>query len=587
MPAQGSESSSSRPRFKVGVNRSAALNLVDLNEEHFGRLIFIRDVISNLGVERGPRSRVEQAARILGASPATVYRLLGRFKADGTLEAIPTRLSSGGQGKPRISPEAEELIQATLKRFLRSKRGQPVAQFISLVEEKALELRIVLPCNRTIRRRFEALSARRKTAHWQGSARAGELHNLQKGSTPPTSRLLERVQADHTRGDVWLVSEDDGTPLGRPWVTLVIDELSRVILAIKVTFAEPSSEELAAVLAIAVLPKGRWLDDYDCADVGWPYCGLPGCVYTDGGSDFSAHAARRALQVWNVRWEFRKQPHQGGIIESLIGHAMKKTRLLPGNTAFSKAKRHEDRIDPSKTATMTIREYTRELIEYFGNVYHHTIHPALGMTPHDAWNLACLTGGEPAKVSNPSKFYVDMLPPVFPSLQKYGLRNDFLEYRAPELQHLLNHIKGSKIELKIDPADVTRAFARSPLTGEYIELASEPIGLAGVTRDEWKFHQARCRDAANGQRIGRASIIFSIRTGRLKADEARFQGVETSSRQPKLSRAAKRAIAKREQIKRQVGLILPEKRAPKPTISAAPSTSARDLAPFPTQPLEA
>lgn len=527
--------------FSASDNSKSHLDLTKLSNEEYGALVLQRDVIN--GLLAGERSRLaaEAAARLTGRSTATIYRQRKRYIAQRNLLAFVKPKPTGGRGRSRLDPAHEEIIAQELKRFLRRCRGQEVEIFVKAVLARFREDESK-PSARTIRRRFEAISERQKVAHWEGHGKASEQHNLQKGSTPKCSRPLERIQIDATRSDIWLASAEDGTPLGRPWVTLAIDEFSRVVLAVFVTFNAPSSDELAAVMALAALPKERWLTEYGCEDIDWPFYGVPLVAFTDRGVDFTAHAAGRGLESWGGRWEHRAQPHHGGIIERLIGTAMMQTRLLEGNTRFSKAKRHEDRVDPSKTAKLTRREYTRALIEFFGREYHHRVHPELGMSPHDMWHLGCLKAGEPTKVSDPFAFYLDFLPTVTPTVQKYGVRASFLEYRAPELQKILNAAKSLRVDVKIDPADVTRAFIKHPITGVYFEARSEPICVTSVTREEWEHHRRKCLKAAHGRKISRAVVEFSLRTGRLSLDEAKRQRQQNELKRtaPKSLRAAQR-----------------------------------------------
>jgi hypothetical protein len=68
-------------------------------------------------------------------------------------------------------------------------------------------------------------------------------------------RPWERAHLDHTQIDLWLVDSETGLPLGRPWLTLLIDAYSRRVLAFWLTFDEPSYRSLMMVLRRCV---ERW-----------------------------------------------------------------------------------------------------------------------------------------------------------------------------------------------------------------------------------------------------------------------------------------------------------------------------------------
>lgn len=521
---------------------TSAIDIGSLSEEELRTLLNRREAIE--AYQRAPKSKANavKAARLIDMSVSQFYRILDEHKRLGNLGALLPKRSDGGAGKARIDPRVEVFIQRALVSFLRNKPGHDIDEFVddAITALKKAKLPQEHWCSRrTIRRRFESLPEKQKVAHWEGRATARDQFRLKAGSTPDCLYPLQRVQIDHTLADIWLTCETDGTVIGRPWVTMAIDEFSRSILAIWVTFRHPNVEELAAAITLAAMPKDRWLRQYGMEHIDWPMSGLTSGFYSDWAKEFQHTAANTALLAWGGKWEFRTATHYGGIIESLVKTAMSQTRRLEGNTIRSNTERTADTINPAMTAKLTRADFTAELIKYFGETYHHRVHPATGMRPIDKWNLGCLQNGDPPKLGDASQFYVDMLPTIKPSLQKYGFREAYLEYRHPDLAELLAHAKSVRFDLKIAPADVTRAFVRHPIKKIYLELHSDPLDVAQpVTRDEWLFHKKKCREAAGRyDPICRRTIVHSINTGRLLADEAAYHGVAGSKPGPSRNHA--------------------------------------------------
>jgi putative transposase len=56
-----------------------------------------------------------------------------------------------------------------------------------------------------------------------------------------------------------VVSELDRKPIGRPWLTLVIDVASRMIAGFHLSLDSPSSASVALAISHAVLPKQKFL----------------------------------------------------------------------------------------------------------------------------------------------------------------------------------------------------------------------------------------------------------------------------------------------------------------------------------------
>jgi putative transposase len=82
-------------------------------------------------------------------------------------------------------------------------------------------------------------------------------------------------RVDHAQLDIKLVREDGS--VGMPWLTVVIDDYSRVVAGYYPGFEPPSS--LRTTLA---LRQGIWRN----GDPHWEICGIPDVLYTDTGSDF-------------------------------------------------------------------------------------------------------------------------------------------------------------------------------------------------------------------------------------------------------------------------------------------------------------
>ncbi len=73
----------------------------------------------------------------------------------------------------------------------------------------------------------------------ESNAARGKFKAIKKGLTP--KRPLELAQIDHTLADIVIVDEIERRTIGRPWLTLVIDVATRLILGFHLTLDAPSS----------------------------------------------------------------------------------------------------------------------------------------------------------------------------------------------------------------------------------------------------------------------------------------------------------------------------------------------------------
>jgi putative transposase len=85
------------------------------------------------------------------------------------------------------------------------------------------------------------------------------------------------------------VDEIERLPVGRPWLTVVIDVATRMIAGFHLSFEHPSSTSVALAISHAVLPKETYLRNLG-VDADWPVKGLPAMVHLDNAEEFHASA---------------------------------------------------------------------------------------------------------------------------------------------------------------------------------------------------------------------------------------------------------------------------------------------------------
>ena len=137
-----------------------------------------------------------------------------------------------------------------------------------------------------------------------------------------------------------LVSERERRALGRTWLTLATDVVTRVVAGFHLSLKAPSSLSIAMVLNHGVLPKDGYLRERGIHLI-WPVAGLPERLHLDNALDnakeLRGKALVRGVSQYGVELVYRPPaaPHWGAHIERLIGTTMGALTILPGATGRS------------------------------------------------------------------------------------------------------------------------------------------------------------------------------------------------------------------------------------------------------------
>ena len=156
------------------------------------------------------------------------------------------------------------------------------------------------------------------------------------------SRPLEVVQIDHTQVDVIVVDEQSREPIGRPWITLAVDVLTRMVAGFHLGLDAPSRVSIGLCLLHAVYDKTAWTAERGI-DAPWPVAGLPAALQADNGSDFHSRAFVRACRNQGIRVDLAAARHASfwRAHRTPDRHADGRGAFVPGTTFSNPAERGE------------------------------------------------------------------------------------------------------------------------------------------------------------------------------------------------------------------------------------------------------
>lgn len=459
-------------------------NLEAISEEHFERLWRrLRAAQALNGLPHRTRHDVEAAARKIGVHATTIYRDLARLVGQGTIQDLVSRPKGYPKGRSRLLPRQEELIAKFLDaEYLTLAQ----ASLVSIAEKigDACEDEGLPRVGRTaVIRRKNAIPNRTIVLKRKGAAAAEQ-------QTPRAGRFHVEMpwdvwQIDHTLADV-IVVDSKGRPIGRVWLTVVIDVATRMVVAFYVGLDPPSRIRVATAVDLAVSRKSNWLAARGLT-YAWPPEGLPLLLHSDRAAEFRSLSTQRAVRNEGTGWELRPpgRTRYGGHVERLIGTLMGKCRIIPGATHRNPLAR--GKYDSKASARLRIDELELYFAHQILGVYHETKHSELGISPLEAWT-AKAHGREPRFPEDMKAFRLNLLPEIKSMIGRRGIKAFSDEYYSPALGDA--YILGAReVIAKYDPRDLSRLYVQIPGRG-YLEVPYR-LQREGPAPTLWLLNSAR------------------------------------------------------------------------------------------------
>jgi putative transposase len=244
---------------------------------------------------------------------------------------------------------------------------------------------INIPSSETLRktiRQYECFET--YEAKWGAKKAKARFKGAGKGLS--AARFLELGCMDHTWLDAVIIDVDHMLPIGRPWLTVIIDVRTRCIVAFVISYEPPSLYQVTECVRRANRPKLHLLNRNPKFPVLAYIFGRFDEVVVDNGWEFSGNAFEDMMADVgsSVRWAPIKSPTYKAIVErffEILNHLL--NRKLPGGVLRPELLREMD-YDPSKDAVLTLEEL-EDLIWDAISYYHIEEHSALGVPPALLW----------------------------------------------------------------------------------------------------------------------------------------------------------------------------------------------------------
>lgn len=504
---------------------------------------------------------IKRVAQEIGDSKCpgvtTVYRWHSRLRsAGGDSRALIPRIDRRGKALPK---QNQNVLDMFAEAVAEAYRASPLAQgrdihgrLNSKVEHHNLRAaphqQLSMPSLRTVYRLLTRVSAYDKVCLKNNKAIADKRFRAVRLGVA-TTRILERVEMDHTPLDLFLIDERTWLPLGRPTLTVVIDHYSRMLLGYYLSFGNPSAAAVVAALRHAILPKIPTVITIPelRPENKWPCYGLFKELYLDNGLEFLGKDLESvALDLgFGLLFCPKRTPHFKGVVERYLKTVNYHfVHQIPG-ASFARFHKRED-YDPLEHTLLTLGEFQQLFEKWVVDMYAQTVHRGIGTTPMHRWQ-------EGAQTWEPK------LPPDLRSLQrrigqttecklrKGGITVHSIRYNSEQLLRIMRRY-GESVTVRVvyDPEDLAEVMVwgagdEEPEVVQALDL-NYARGLT-VRQNEWIRQVSREKGYAvsdrNGVQRARAEItaeIENLMTSRNLKDRRRSAAMRgISSTKPEVS----------------------------------------------------
>jgi putative transposase len=417
-----------------------------------------------------------------GLALRTAWRWVRQYRQHGLAGLIPHPRTKPGQRR-RLHPDLVRLVEG-----LALQTPPPTAATIHR-QATAVATRHGwhVPSYRSVAAIIQRLDPALVTLAHHGTRAYQEafelLHRFE------ASRPNELWQADHTPVDVWVLDER-GQP-AKPWLSVILDDFSRMVAGYLLGFAAPTALQTALTWRGAI---GRKLEPH------WPICGIPDAFYTDHGSDFTSRHLEQVAAELHVVLHFSRQgkPQGRGKIERFFQTAAQR--------CFSQLPGYAPPGTPRPTASLALTELEARFRSWLLDDYHHRVHSETAMTPAARWTAGSFL---PRLPESPEQLDLLLLTVARPrTVHQDGIRFEGFRYFDLTLAGYV----GEQVLIRYDPRDLAeiRVFHQDQFVCRAVcfELAGQTISLRDVVRARRERHRQLREQLAD--RAGLVDLLLAV-----------------------------------------------------------------------------
>ena len=328
------------------------------------------------------KNRLEQGTEPCLIPERTLRRWIAQYRSAESLYGngyvgLLAKAREQGNRTSRLSEESRNLLVQFVETDYEDLRQKTKVASWAALKRKCDELGIIAPTYATfctaVRERPTFLQTLKRKGRRAAYTHSSFYFELEPTTPRHGDRPFEIGHIDHTELDVEVVCSHTGRPLGRPWMTVLIDAFSRRCLAFYLTFDAPSYRSCMMILRDCVRRHSR----------------LPQVIVLDGGPEFQSTYFETLLARYECTKKVRPpaQARFGSVCERLFGTTNSQfIHNLRGNTQITRNVRQVTKSnEPTGQARWPLGRLYEYLSSFLFEIYDTIEHPALGQTPREAF----------------------------------------------------------------------------------------------------------------------------------------------------------------------------------------------------------
>lgn len=416
-------------------------------------------------------------------SVSTIYRWWTQFVRSGKDIMSLVNKKPGKSGNRAFSTIVlDEINNAINTVFLTREKGTVKDTYDTFKAnmERINELRLEplkIPSRANFYRTVSSLDKYTVIAAREGKRVADECFRM-TGSGPEIRYILERVEVDHSPLDVFVIDELTGQAIGRPFITVLIDCHSRMILGWYVGFEPPSQLSVMRALRHAILPK----EPEDKAENYLPTYGIPNVLICDNGLEFHSDLLKRLCVELNIDLQFcpKQQPRYKGTVERVLGTLNREIcHRIPG-TSFSNISQRAD-YNSTEKACVSLDKLRELIMDWVLNDYSQRIHRTTKRVPAKLWTEG-LQVIEPNLPESALSLQFALTQQTTRTLTHKGIEIFNLYYNSSSLRVLRTRSTNNvKVTIRYDAEDLGSIWVLDDQSNDYLKISStEPEYADGL-----------------------------------------------------------------------------------------------------------